>query len=208
MGTVLFIKANDRPADQAVSVRMYERFLQAYRTENEGDEIIELDLYGEELPYYGHDAISGQFKLRQGIEPSAKEKQAADIAERYLNQFLAADKVVFAFPLWNFTVPAPLVTYITYLMQAGKTFKYTPEGPVGLVGDKAVALLCARGGIYSDEGMKSLEMALSLVKNSVAFWGITNPHEVVIEGHNQNPEMAGQIIENGLREVEQLAKRF
>lgn len=208
MGTVLFIKANDRPQDQSVSVRMYEQFLQTYRAEHEGDEIIELDLFKEELPYYGHDAISGQYKIKQGLEPSEKEKAAADIADRYLNQFLAADKVVFAFPLWNFTVPAPLITYITYLMQAGKTFKYSPEGPIGLVGDKSVALLCARGGVYSDEVMKSLEMAMTLVKNSIAFWGITNPAEVIIEGHNQNPAMAEQIIENGLNEVQQLAKRF
>ncbi|MCK9907401.1 NAD(P)H-dependent oxidoreductase, partial [Frankia sp. Cpl3] len=79
--------------------------------------------------------------------------------------------VVFAFPLWNFTVPAPLHTYVDYLSQAGKTFSYTAEGPVGLAGDKKVALLNARGGVYSEQPMASWEMAVNFITNVLTFWG-------------------------------------
>jgi FMN-dependent NADH-azoreductase len=48
-------------------------------------------------------------------------QQAAEVANKYLEQFLAADKVVFGFPMWNMTVPAVLHTYLDYLNQAGKT---------------------------------------------------------------------------------------
>ncbi len=54
------------------------------------------------------------------MELTAEEEKAVATVDQYLNQFLEADKVVFAFPLWNFTVPAPLITYISYLSQAGK----------------------------------------------------------------------------------------
>lgn len=194
MAKVLFIKSNDRPADQAVSVKMYDTFLKAYKEANPADEITELDLFKAELPYYGNTSIMGTYKRNQGMELTAEETKAADLVDQYLNQFLAADKIVFAFPLWNFTVPAPLVTYISYLCQAGKTFKYTAEGAVGLAGDKKVMILNARGSDFALEGMAAMEMAVSYVQNVLGFWGITNPESVVIEGHNQYPDRSEQIV--------------
>ncbi|GER70158.1 hypothetical protein BpJC7_14610 [Weizmannia acidilactici] len=132
----------------------------------------------------------------------------AELVGRYLDQFLAADKVVMAFPMWNFTVPAPMITYISYLAQAGKTFKYTAEGPVGLVGDKKIALLSARGGIYSVAPASSAEMAMNYVKNILNWWGIQNPVEIIIEGHNQFPEKSAQIIADGLEATTKAAAQF
>ncbi|MGR5874698.1 NAD(P)H-dependent oxidoreductase [Bacillus pacificus] len=63
--------------------------------------------------------------------------------------FLEADKVVFAFPLWNFTVPAPLITYISYLSQAGKRLNIQLMAQEGLAGGKKVVVLGARGSDHS-----------------------------------------------------------
>lgn len=208
MSKVLLIKANDRPADQAISSRMYEVFVDSYKEANTSDEITELDLFALNLPNYGNTAITGIFKRNQGLELTTEEAAAADLVEKYLNQFLAAEKVVFAFPLWNSTVPAPLVNYIAYLAQVGKTFKYTPEGPVGLAGDKKVAILNARGGDFSTPEMASIEMAEKFVKANLALWGITNPETVVIQGHNQYPDRANEIITAGLEQVAKLASKF
>ncbi|TBL75717.1 FMN-dependent NADH-azoreductase [Paenibacillus thalictri] len=207
MANVLFVKANNRPAEQAVSVKMYETFLQTYKQAHPSDLITELDLFKEELPYYGQDAIVGTFKLNQGYDLSAEENSAAAIANRYLDQFLAADKIVIAFPLWNFTSPAPLITYISYITQVGKTFRYTEEGPVGLAGDKKVILLNARGGIYSVEPMASIESALRPLKATLGLFGI-QPLEVIIEGHNQFKDRSEQIISEGLKQTAEAAKSF
>ncbi len=208
MANVLFIKVNDRPAEQSVSVQMYDTFLAAYRETHPEDSINELDLYQLELPYYGNTAITGLYKLSQGYEPTSEEKKSADIVNHYVNQFLAADKVVLAFPLWNFTVPAPLITYISYLSQAGKTFKYTAEGPIGLAGDKKVILLSARGGDYSTEQMAPLEMAVNYIKLVFGFWGILNPDSAIIQGHNQYQDRAQEIVESGLKNTAALAAGF
>lgn len=130
------------------------------------------------------------------------------MANRYLDQFLAADKIIFAFPLWNLTVPAPLITYIAYLTQPGKTFRFTSEGAVGLAGDKKVVLLSARGGDYSMAHMQSLEMALNYVKCAIGLWGIQSPESIVIEGHNQYQDRAQAIIESGLARTIELASGF
>ncbi|CAH0153609.1 FMN-dependent NADH-azoreductase [Peribacillus simplex] len=208
MTKVLFVKVNDRPAEQAISSKMYDTFLNAYKETHRTDEVTELDLFKEELPYYGNTAITGLYKRNQGLELTAEEEKAAELVDQYLNQFLAMDKVVFAFPLWNSTVPAPLITYLSYLAQAGKMFNYTAEGPVGYAGDKKVMLLNARGSDYALEGMASAEMAVNLVKNIIGLWGINNPEVVVIEGHNQYPDRTQKIIADGLENVAKAAETF
>ncbi|MBO0999913.1 FMN-dependent NADH-azoreductase [Bacillus sp. SD075] len=208
MTKVLFVKVNDRPAEQAVSSKMYDTFLKIYKETHRADEVTELDLFKEELPYYGNTAITGLYKRHQGLELTAEEENAAKLVDQYLNQFLAMDKVVFAFPLWNSTVPAPLITYLSYLAQAGKMFNYTAEGPVGYAGDKQVMLLNARGSDYALEGMDSAEMAVNLVKTIIGLWGINNPEVVVIEGHNQYPDRTQKIISDGLENVAKAAEAF
>ncbi|CAM4331064.1 FMN-dependent NADH-azoreductase [Paenibacillus phoenicis] len=208
MSKVLFVKANNRPAEQSATVKLYESFLQTYKETHPNDEITELNLFELNLPYYDLDMLNGLFKVNNGIPTTPEEQKAADLANGYLEQFLNADKVVFAFPLWNFTIPAQLLTYLFYLNQAGKTFKYTEQGPVGLVGGKKVALLQARGGVYSEGPMSALEMSLNYVKNTLAFWGINDPEAVVVEGHNQFQDRAEEIIQDGVKRAAELAARF
>ncbi|TVY00283.1 FMN-dependent NADH-azoreductase [Paenibacillus cremeus] len=208
MSNVLFVKANNRPSEQSVSVQMYETFFNSYKEAHPDDQITELNLFEAELPYYDVDMMTGLYKQSNGYEPTAQEKQAADLANRYLEQFLAADKVVFAFPLWNFTIPAQLLTYLFYITQSGKTFSYSAEGPVGLAGDKKVVLLNARGGIYSEGPAASIEMSLNYLKTMMGFIGIKQPEVVVIEGHNQFRDRAQEIVEAGLKKTAQVAASF
>ncbi|MCO0599227.1 FMN-dependent NADH-azoreductase [Peribacillus butanolivorans] len=208
MTTVLFVKANNRPANQAVSVKLYEDFLASYKESHPNDTLVELDLYKEELPYVGVDMINGTFKASRGLDLTAEEAKAVTVADKYLEQFLAADKVVFGFPLWNLTIPAVLHTYIDYLNRAGKTFKYTPEGPVGLIGDKKIVLLNASGGVYSEGPKAEVEMAVKYVASMMSFFGVKNIEKVVIEGHNQFSDKAEEIIAAGLEKAVKVASTF
>jgi Acyl carrier protein phosphodiesterase len=207
MSTVLFVKANDR-GEQAVSVKLYDAFLASYKATHPQDTVIELDLFKEELPYLNANLINGGFKAAQGLELTPEEQTAVNVADKYLDQFIAADKVVFGFPLWNFTVPAVLHTYIDYLNRAGKTFKYTANGPVGLQGDKKVALLNARGGVYSEGPAAAVEMSSSFVRNVMGFFGVTNFETVIVEGHNQFADKAEALIAEGVAKAEQVAASF
>ncbi|MGM7636092.1 FMN-dependent NADH-azoreductase [Bacillus sp. Hm123] len=208
MENVLFIKANSRPLEQAVSVQLYQAFLDSYKEAHPEAKITELDLFEENLSYYDTTKINGMFKLAKGMELTAEEQQATDVVNQYLNQFLAADKIVIAFPLWNFTVPAVLHTYFDYLCQAGKTFRYTPEGPVGMLTDKKAILLNARGGVYSEGPAQSMEMAVNYVTSILTFLGITDLSTVIVEGHNQFPDKAEEIIEQGKEKAAKLAVQF
>ncbi|MCC3866799.1 FMN-dependent NADH-azoreductase [Terrisporobacter mayombei] len=208
MTKVLFVKANNRPSDEAVSVKLYDTFLASYKESHPNDTVIELDLYNEELPYMGVDMINGTFKDSRGFSLTEKEEKALAVADKYLNQFLEVDKVVFGFPLWNLTIPAVLHTYIDYLNRAGKTFKYTSEGPVGLLENKKIALLNARGGVYSKGPGAEIEMAVKYVVSMMRFFGVKDIETVVIEGHNKFQDKAKEIIDEGLENATKLARTF
>lgn len=208
MSNVLFIKANDRAIEQAVSVKLYQAFLESYKNSHPEDTVIELDLFREELPYMNADMINGNFKAARGYGLTPEEQAAVEVSGKYIDQFLAADKVVFAFPLWNFTIPAVLHTYIDYLSQAGKTFTYTAEGPVGLIPDKKVALLNARGGIYSEGPAAAVEMSFNFIRNVMSFFGVTNFENIIVEGHNQLPDQAEDIVSKGVAQAEKAAVGF
>ncbi|MEW4369137.1 FMN-dependent NADH-azoreductase [Paenibacillus kandeliae] len=208
MSKVLFVKANNRPADQAITVQLYDAFLESYKASHPEDEVQVLDLFEEKPAYYDAFVIGANFKASQGIEVSAEEQAAVDLINRYMTQFLEAEKVVIAFPLWNFTVPAVLHTYFDYLSQAGKTFKYTPEGPVGLAGGKKVMLLHASGGVYSEGPGADVELAVRYVRSMLGFWGITDVEKFLIEGHNAFPDRAAQIVAEGLEKAKETAKQF
>lgn len=208
MSTILFVKANDRSIEQAVSVKLYHAFLDAYKESHPEDTIIELDLFQEELPYMNADMINGNYKAANGYDLTPAEKAASDVAAKYIDQFLAADKVVFGFPLWNFTIPAVLHSYIDYIFQAGKTFKYTEQGPVGLVTDKKVALINARGGIYSEGPAAAAEMSLNYVRNVLSFLGVKNFSTIIVEGHNQLSDQAASLIGQGINKAKEEALVF
>jgi len=167
VANVLFVKANNR--DQSVSLKLYDAFLSEYRAKNPNDNITELNLFEAELPYYNGEMFSGIVKLSKGDELTTEEQNAVAVANGYADQFLAADKVVFAFPLWNFTIPAQLLTYLSYLSQPRKNFSYTAQGPVGLQGGKKVVLLNARGSVYSEGPLAQKEMSVNYVKSMLGF---------------------------------------
>jgi len=208
MSKVLLIKANDRPIEQAVSVKLYHAFADSYKETHPNDEVVELDLFAENLPYYGNDLLTAMFKAGRGMELTAEEQKGAELVNKYLNQFIEADKVVIAFPMWNFSVPAVLHTYFDYLSQAGKTFRYTANGPEGLLGGKKVALLSARGGVYSEAPMNTVELANRYVNTLLGFWGIKDIAEVIVEGHNQYPDKAEEIVHEGVVKAAKLAESF
>ncbi|SHE79973.1 FMN-dependent NADH-azoreductase [Seinonella peptonophila] len=219
MSTVLFIKANNRSVKESISLKLYHSFLESYQETHPHDRIIELDLFKQELPYLDANLADGLTKVKFGIELNEDELKAIRIADQYLDQFLEADKVVIAFPLWNMTIPAVLHTYLDYLNRAGKTFQYQSPKAIkdkndpfaaatGLIPDKKIALLNARGGCYSKEPFAKLEMGVNYVKNNLGFYGVKNIETVIIEGHHQFPDQAEEIIKTGLEKAKIVAKSF
>lgn len=204
---ILVVKANNRPASEGVSSRMHEVFMNGL-TQAKDININTFDVFKEDMPYFGQDFFTAMGKSAQAEPLNDIEQRILTASNKAMDAFMDADVVVFAFPLWNKTIPAPLQTFIDYIYRAGVTFKYTEAGAVGLVPEKKVIILNARGGVYSTPEMAPSEMSVNYVRMIMNFFGITNIEEVIIEGHNQFRDRAEQIIADGMKEVEAVATRL
>jgi FMN-dependent NADH-azoreductase len=203
---ILVVKANNRPASEAVSSKMYETFMNNI----EGVNVTTYDVFAEDMPYLGQELFDAFGKVQSGEEMTDIEQRILAAKQKAMDALTAADIVVFAFPLWNLTIPAKLQTFIDYVYQAGFTFKYDENGQaVQLMTDKKAVILNARGGVYSSPEAAPMEMAVNYIKNVVGgVFGMEIVHEVIIEGHAAAPDQAEAIIAEGLTKVEAVAKEL
>ena len=108
-----------------------------------------------------------------------------------LDEFLAADAVVIGAPMYNFTLPTQLKAWLDRILVAGKTFRYTANGPEGLAGGKRVIVALARGGFYDkDSPASALEHLESYLRGVFNFIGI-EPEFVAADGLAIGPEQRG-----------------
>jgi FMN-dependent NADH-azoreductase len=211
LATVLHITAHPHDHQTSYSMAVGKAFIDAYREANPNDEVIPIDLYRVQVPHIDADVFSGWGKLRSGqdfsslsSEESAKVGRISELTE----QFIAADKYVFVTPMWNFSFPPVMKAYLDALCVAGKTFKYTEAGPVGLLSGKKALHIQARGGVYSEGPAAGMESGHRYISIIMAFFGITETQGLFVEGHNQFPDKAAQIKEDAISKAKDLAHSF
>jgi FMN-dependent NADH-azoreductase len=119
-----------------------------------------------------------------------------------LEEFLAADVVVIGAPMYNFTVPSQLKAWIDRILIAGKTFRYSEAGPVGLAGGKRVIIASSRGGIYAP-GMpfEANDFQEQYLRAVFAFIGIEEVEIVRAEGLALGPEQRDAAVRAALASV-------
>jgi FMN-dependent NADH-azoreductase len=211
MAKVLYITAHPLTEEHSFSLAAGKAFIETYKEVNQNDEIIHVDLFKEFIPQIDADVLGGWGKLQKGTafekltsEEQAKVGRLAELVE----QFTGADKFVFVTPLWNFSFPPVMKAYLDAVAVAGKTFRYTAEGPVGLMTDKKALHIQARGGYYSEGPAAEVEMGHRYLANIMNFFGVPSLEGVFIEGHNANPEKAQEIKENGIARAKDMAHTF
>jgi FMN-dependent NADH-azoreductase len=166
----------DSSASRAISRSIVDRLAT--------DRLVYRDLVAEPLPHLTLDAF-------------------ADTS--VLDEFLAADTVVIGAPMYNFTLPSQLKAWLDRILVAGKTFRYTENGPEGLAGGKRVIVALARGGMY-DAGSPAaaLEHLESYLRGIFNFIGI-DPEFVAADGLNFGPEHREASLNAALGETMLLA---
>jgi FMN-dependent NADH-azoreductase len=123
--------------------------------------------------------------FRLGIDAeglTARQREENATSERLVAQFLAADVVVIGAPMYNFSIPSQLKAWVDRVAQAGRTFKYTEQGPVGLAGGKTVVIASTRGGIYTSGPAAAMDHQESYLRAVLGFFGVTDVRIVRAEG--------------------------
>ena len=119
----------------------------------------------------------GQAERPMGVDP------AAVLGNKVLEDFLAADVVVVGAPMYNFTISSQLKAWLDRVLVAGKTFRYTANGPEGLAGGKRVIVASSRGGFYGkDSAGAAMDFQEPYLRATFAFIGIGDVEFVRAEG--------------------------
>jgi FMN-dependent NADH-azoreductase len=211
MARVLYITAHPHNETQSYSMAVGKAFIDSYKQMNSNDEVVHLDLYKENIPHIDADVFSGWGKLRSGQgfeELTTEEKEKVARLNELSEQFVAADKYVFVTPLWNFSFPPIMKAYLDSVAVAGKTFKYTEQGPIGLLTDKKALHIRARGGVYSEGPAAQMEMGHRYISVMMSFFGVPALEGLFVEGHNAMPDKAQEIKENAIARARDLAHTF
>ncbi len=123
---------------------------------------------------------------------------AAQAGEQAMQEFQAADIIVVGAPRYNFGVPSTLKAWIDRVAVAGRTFKYTENGPVGLAGGKKVIVAEASGGEYAGT---AIDFVAPYLKQVFGFLGITDVEFIRAERVAYSPEHKAQAIEAALASI-------
>lgn len=107
-------------------------------------EVVRRDLDADPIPHLDSSSVG----TLRAVDGNVLDGEAARTAE-VLREFQAADIVVIGAPMYNFGIPSQLKAWFDRILVAGKTFRYTAEGPQGLAGGKKVIVASARGGLYA-----------------------------------------------------------
>lgn len=147
---------------------------------NPNASIRKLDLNRLPLPYLTDE----HFAAFLAAPEARSERQSADVrySDEAISELMRADAVILGVPLYNFSIPATLKSWIDHIVRAGITFRYTPSGPEGLVKNKRVYLALSSGGIYSEGAMKSYDFAEPYLRASLGMLGMTDITAFRVEG--------------------------
>ncbi|EHA1005881.1 NAD(P)H-dependent oxidoreductase [Clostridium perfringens] len=198
MSKVLYVKANIKNEGESRTFKVSDSFVEEYKKNNPEDEIITLDLYKENIGFLRVDDLGKLFG------PKDEESKNNSIL-KYAYQFADADKYIIAAPMWNLSFPAILKAYIDYVSVSGITFKYTAEGPVGLLNNKKAVHIVSRGGGYDNS---PYEMGDRYLRTILGFFGIKDIETIAIDNLDVMGVNVKEKVEEGIEKAISLAKKF
>ena len=188
MSRILVIESSARQQG-SVSRQLTEQFISQWKNAHPADEVRVRDLAAEPVPHLDADLLGGWMKPAD--QQSSAEQQALQRSDTLTAELLTADVLILAAPMYNFAIPSTLKAWLDHVLRAGKTFKYTENGPQGLLTGKRAFVLTARGGIYAGGTLDHQEPYL---RQALGFIGIHQVDFVHAEGLN----LGAESLEKGL----------
>ncbi|MCB2426537.1 FMN-dependent NADH-azoreductase [Methylophaga pinxianii] len=140
------------------------------------------------LPFINEEWVNANF-----TDPSERnevQKQVLSLSDQLINELKAADIVVMAVPIYNFGIPAALKAWIDLVARARETFRYTENGPVGLLENKKVYLVMASGGVPLES---EVDFASQYLKFFMQFIGISDVTLVNANHYFEQPDSSEKL---------------
>jgi len=179
---ILQINASVRRQD-ANSTRVANSIVVRLQAANPGAQLALRDLGATPHPALDEAALGALFTPAEQRSPEQAARVAQDDA--LIAEIQAHDTIVLGVPMYNFGIPVQLKSWLDAIARSGVTFRYTANGPEGLLKGKKVYVALARGGLYRDTANDS---QVPYLKTILSFLGLTDVHFIYAEGLAMGPE--------------------
>ncbi|MCK0127955.1 NAD(P)H-dependent oxidoreductase [Erythrobacter sp. F6033] len=175
MSNILHISASIR-GDESVSNALGTALVKGLAAKS-GASVTTRDLSKNDVPFVSANRFEANLTPAEDRTPD--QQDLAHFSDTLIAELMAADTIVIAAPIYNFGVPATVKAWADMVARAGTTFKYTENGPVGLLEGKKAFITVASGGTPVGSDM---DFATSWLTFFLGFLGIKDVELIAADG--------------------------
>jgi FMN-dependent NADH-azoreductase len=187
MTNILVLDSSLFPQGISVSRQVTDQLVARLTEANLVAKIVRRDLAAEPLNPVGFDLMTGY--TASPAERTEGQAKAVAVSETLIAELFTADVIVIGAPMYNFSIPSTLKTWIDHIAIAGRTFRYAAGGyPEGLVTGKRVYIVASRGGAYSNGPTAAYNFQDSYLRSVLGFLGLTDITVIVAEQQKMGPD--------------------
>jgi FMN-dependent NADH-azoreductase len=189
--------------ENGASSRLTDAFAKRWLESHPGASVITRDLAVTPVPHLTAEVFAGFNAKPEQRNPAQQAAVAA--SDELINELKQADVIVLGLPMYNFHVPSTLKAYFDYIGRVGQTFRYTENGPVGLLTGKKAYVLVTSGGVYA---APHSETQTAYVRQFLYFIGITDIEFVRAEGLQMGDAPRAAALASASQAIEQHTAEF
>lgn len=201
MPTLLQIHASLN-GGKSLSASLGAEIVAAWQTANPTGEVLTRDLATDPVPHLDKERFAAFTSAPETRDPTARA--AVEYSDALIGELRRADVIVLGLPMYNFGVPSTLKAYFDHIARAGQTFRYTPNGPEGLLNGKRAYVVATRGGMYAGT---PADNQTDYVRQFLAFLGITDVEFIYAEGTALGDDTLLAAVEKARSHIGELKSR-
>ena len=180
------------------STQLINQFADNWLAANPGGEVISRNVATSPVPHL--DLARFQALNSDPAQRTPEQQAVVDFSDALIDEIRAADTLVFGIPMYNFSVPSTLHAYFDHIARAGVTFRYTENGPEGLLTGKRAYVVITRGGFYGEDHAQT-----NFIHQILGFIGIKDVEFVHAEGLAMGDEPRNDALNTARERLAQLA---
>lgn len=185
--------------ESALSSRLASEFSTALAADS-GATVVVRDLARQPLPHLTAERFAA-FATPASARTLEQQRHVSE-SDQLIDELRRADVLVIGLPMYNFGVPSTLKAWFDHVARAGVTFRYTPQGPVGLLGGRRAYVFATRGGRYAGT---EADLQSAYVRRFLGFIGIDEVEFVYAEGLALGDEQRARAVADATARLRELA---
>jgi FMN-dependent NADH-azoreductase len=205
MKNILFISCSPKTSGSH-SGTFAQEFVESLKQLLASAKVVNRDLSNAPIPH-----VSNQHTLASEKHESmlnSAEQEALKLSNTLIEELEATDVLVIATPMHNYNVPSVLKAWIDHVVRAHRTIKLTPQGKIGLIGDKRTYIIVSSGGHHTNQPAWQPDFLTPYLTEILHTVGITTVEFIYLEAMNHGPAAIELAVETARKHAEVIFSDF